>query len=106
MGSDMNRGYFVPTSAYERRLQFIERNPTYDRDRKRRYRAAIKAGAEALAAAAARQSALPAKPQPLALPAAPVRLALPAPEPVQLPLFILADERELVPAREEERMAA
>ena len=105
MGSDMNRGCFVPTSAYQRRLEFIERNPTYDRDRKRRYRAAIKAAVEARAAAVARQLALPAKPQPLALPAAPVRLALPAPEPMQLPLFILADQRELVGAREDGRMA-
>jgi hypothetical protein len=73
--------------AGERRKRFLERHPTYDRDRKRRERATIKALHAARAMAAAEALALPEMRQPLALPAPPVRLALPAP--VQEPLFIL-----------------
>ena len=73
--------------AGERRQRFLERHPTYDRDRKRRERAAIKALHAARAIAAAEALALPEMRLPLALPAPPVRLALPAP--VQEPLFIL-----------------
>ena len=71
----------------ERRKRFLERHPNYDRDRKRRERAAIKALHAARAMAAADALALAVRRQPLALPAPPVRLALPAP--VQEPLFIL-----------------
>jgi hypothetical protein len=71
----------------ERRKRFLERHPNYDRDRKRRERAAIKALNAARAIAAAQAFALVTRRQPLALPAPPGRLALPAP--VEEPLFIL-----------------
>ena len=71
----------------ERRRLFLERHPNYERDRKRRHRAAIKARAAARAAQEAAEVELTL----FALPAPPVRLALPAP--AELPEIILPVKR-------------